>query len=660
MNAAVAVIGESDLADRVCAELSGLCRIIRCADFKQDMPEATDLALVLHDAWHPSVHREAEDVLQSAGIPWLRGFVAFGEGVLGPLVRPGMPGCSRCADMRHLIAGRDRREIWGLQQQLAETGGIRRDVWASRSGLAYMALLLAAESQKLLQGERSRLEENMIFIDMKTLSGASHCFLPDPQCPVCGRLPADSAEGARIVLQPSPKLGGGSYRSRSLKDLRDPLLKDYLDYKTGFLNSKMFDLVSPFADVNVNLPMFALDEAAAGRTHSYAESELTAMMEGLERYCGMAPRGKRTVVMDSYRNLLNRSINPADRSMDTFVLNPASVGLYTKEQYERPGFPYPPFDPDLPMEWVWGYSFMREAPVLVPQILAYYNAGSTNGFVYETSNGCALGGSLEEAIFYGMMEVVERDSFLLTWYAKLPLPRLDLASSGDTELELMVNRLQTVAGYDTYVYNATMENGIPSVWVIAKNKKPSDRLHLICAAGAHPDPVKAVKGALHELSGMMLTLDEKFAAGRELYERMVHEPSLVREMEDHSMLYGLPQMEERLQFLLDENRPLRTFAEQFKPAPGHSDLTDDLKEMLKTFRRLQLDVIVVDQTTPELRRNGLSCVKVLIPGMLPMSFGYDLTRLTGLNRVLTVPAQLGYAERPLRKEQLNPHPHPFP
>lgn len=363
--------------------------------------------------------------------------------------------------------------------------------------------------------------------------------------------------------------------------------------------------------------------------------------------------------MDSYRNLLNGSINPADRNMETFVLNPASVGLYTKEQYERPGFPYPPFDPDLPMEWVWGYSFMREAPVLVPQILAYYNAGSTNGFVYETSNGCALGGSLEEAIFYGMMEVVERDSFLLTWYAKLPLPRLDLASSGDTELELMVNRLQTVAGYDTYVYNATMENGIPSVWVIAKNRKQSG-LHLICAAGAHPDPIKAVKGALHELSGMMLTLDEKFASGRELYERMVHEPSLVREMEDHSMLYALPQMEERLQFLLDENRPLRTFAEQFKPAPGHSDLTDDLKDHLRTFRRLNLDVIVVDQTTPELRRNGLSCVKVLIPGMLPMSFGYDLTRLTGLNRVLKVPALLGYADRPLRREQLNPHPHPFP
>jgi ribosomal protein S12 methylthiotransferase accessory factor len=171
-----------------------------------------------------------------------------------------------------------------------------------------------------------------------------------------------------------------------------------------------------------------------------------------------------------------------------------------------------------------------------------------------------------------------------------------------------------------------------------------------------------VKSAIHELSGMMLTQDEKFEANREEYVRMFHDPSLVRGMEDHSMLYSLPQAEERLGFLLNENRPLRTFEEEFSRAraPRNADLTDDLLGILQIFCRLQLDVIVVDQTTPELTRNGLYCVKVLIPGMLPMTFGHHLTRVTGLERVLKVPAKLGYAKRPLSQEQLNPHPHPFP
>jgi ribosomal protein S12 methylthiotransferase accessory factor len=644
---AIAVFGDGMLAELVCRELAGLCEIERLADFKAGVPEAADFALVLHDAWHPSVHREAEEALRTAGIPWLRGFIAFGEGVIGPLVRPGKPGCTGCADTRRLMAGRDRKEMWALQQRLAAAVPIPRDAWASRTGLLQMAHLLAAESQKVLQGERSRSEERMLCIDLKTLKCASHFFLPDPLCPVCGRLPDDSQALARISLQPSPKIGGSGYRCRSLEDLKKVLAADYLDYKTGFLNGKMFDLVSPFADVSVNLPMFDQNEAAAGRTHSYAESELTAIMEGLERYCGMAPRGKRTVIRDSYRNLTDRA------------LDPVTVGLYAKEQYEQPGFPFKPFDPDQPIDWVWGYSFLQVRPIMVPQLLAYYSSSCGPGFVYETSNGCALGGSLEEAIFYGIMEVVERDSFLLAWYAQLPLPRLDLRSAGDQELELMADRLKAVAGFELFLYNATMENGIPSVWALAKNRKAKG-LNLICAAGAHPDPVRAAKSAVHELSGMMLTLDEKFEANREEYVRMFHDPSLVRGMEDHSMLYSLPEAQDRLQFLLADNRPLRTFAEEFKRMPNHPDLTEDLKGIVQVFRRLNLDVIVVDQTAPELKRNGLYCAKVLIPGMLPMTFGYHLTRLTGLERVLTVPAELGYAKKPLLREQLNPHPHPFP
>jgi ribosomal protein S12 methylthiotransferase accessory factor len=204
-----------------------------------------------------------------------------------------------------------------------------------------------------------------------------------------------------------------------------------------------------------------------------------------------------------------------------------------------------------------------------------------------------------------------------------------------------------------------MEHGIPSVWAIAKNRKQKG-VNLICAAGAHLDPIRAVKGAVYELAGMMLTLDEKFEANQEKCVRMFHDPSLVQQMEDHSMLYGLPQSQERLNFLMNEGRPLRTFDEEFKWRVKHADLTDDLQDILQVFRRLSLDVIVVDQTTPEIMRNGLYCVKVLIPGMLPMTFGYHLTRLIGLERVLRVPMELGYVKQQLTLEQLNPHPHPFP
>ncbi|WP_199426690.1 TOMM precursor leader peptide-binding protein [Thermaerobacillus caldiproteolyticus] len=647
MDTCVLIVGEGILADFVCEKLSVQYRVIRQIDFEEGVPKETNFALVLHDAWYPTVHYKAEEVLRSLGIPWLRGFVSFGEGVIGPLVRPSTSGCSQCADMRRLIAGYDRKEMWELQQRMAVQGGIQCDAWASRTGLLQMAHLIVTETQRVLEGSRTYLEERLFLINLKTLKNSCHFFLPDPLCPVCGQLPDDSPAAARISLQSSPKISADSYRCRPIEDLKKVLVKDYLDYRTGLLNGKMHKFVPPFADVIVNMPLFIGDEGVAGRTHSYEVSELTAILEGLERYCGIEPRGKRTVIYDSYRNLEDKA------------LNPVKVGIHAQEQYERPDFPFKPFHPDRQMNWVWGYSFLQERPILVPELLAYYSLGCGDGFVYETSNGCALGGSLEEAIFHAILEVVERDSFLMTWYAQLPLPRLDLSSANDKELQLMVDRVRVVAGYDLYLFNSTMEHGIPSVWAMAKNRK-QEGMNLICAAGAHPDPIRAVKSAIHELAGMMLVLDEKLEANREKYEKMLRDPLLVQQMEDHGMLYGLPEAEERLQFLLDDHRPLRTFEEEFKWQTKNTDLTDDLQDILQKFRRLNLEVIVVDQTTPVTKRNGLYCVKVLIPGMLPMTFGHHLTRVTGLERVLRVPMELGYTKQPLTLEQLNPHPHPFP
>ena len=90
------------------------------------------------------------------------------------------------------------------------------------------------------------------------------------------------------------------------------------------------------------------------------------------------------------------------------------------------------------------------------------------------------------------------------------------------------------------------------------------------------------------------------------------------------------------------------------------DLSDDLREALKRFLDNGMDVIVVDQTTPEHRVGGFSCVKVLVPGSMPMTFGYHHRRTVGLPRLGSVPTLLGHRREPLAHKELNQHPHPFP
>lgn len=657
MNRPVLILGEGVLTDLV-HELLGppsvspagtpaTGRSMGPAGNLGPIPPATKLVVLLQDGWDPRVWEETQDILRQAQIPSLRGFVAFGEGIVGPFVQPDLPGCSRCADTRWLMAHSDRQGLWALQDRLAEAGGVKQDTWASRTGLLQMAYFIVMEVHKFLEGKQMSTLEHLFLFNLKTLKSQLHRFTPDPSCPVCSPVVADSPEAAVITLDANPKVSPDAYRVRRVEDLQPILREQYLDLRTGILNGKWQDLQSTFTGVVVNLPLYSGNEATSGRSHSYDDSELTAILEGLERYCGVMPRGKQTVVHDTAAHL------------GQMCLNPLSVGVHAKEQYHRADFPFLPFDEEREMPWVWGYSLCHNKPLLVPELLAYYSLGGREGFVYETSNGCAVGGSLVEAILHGILEVMERDAFLLTWYARLPIPRLRLDDVEDRELRWMAKRFEAVTGYDLLLFDMTMEHGVPCIWSMARNRNPVGA-RLICSAGAHLDPMRAAKSAIHELAGSFPDFGERYEAHRPMALKMLDDPSRVRDMAHHSVLYSLPEAEARLDFLLHQNRPSESFRSRFQPPVRNEDLTEDLRGLLQTLEALNLDVIVIDQTPPELKRHGLYCVKTLIPGMLPMTFGHHLTRLEGLTRVLTVPLKLGYAKRSLRMDELNPYPHPFP
>ncbi|WP_137789276.1 TOMM precursor leader peptide-binding protein [Bacillus sp. E(2018)] len=646
MTQKIILIGNGSLGNEVYQQLYETCHISRFKTVEDADIKNEKLALVLHDSWNPAQHVKAEELFGNSNISWLRGFVFFGEAHVGPLVQPDHPGCSQCADLRYFMTGQDRREHFQMKDYQFAKQDLPRDLWATNLAINQTAALICDEVERFLHDRTAHTHEHVYLMNLQTFKLSKHFFLPDPYCETCGDISLDTDDHAKISLQSSPKVAPDVYRCRSIDELQNVLSRDYLDTRTGLLNFKRYDLISPFADTVVNLPLLSGNELNAGRTHSYMHSEQAGILEGLERYCGYAPRGKQTIVYEPYNKVKKVAIDPT------------SIGTHSQKQYSQPHYPFKPFDPDRSIHWVWGYSLSEDRPALVPETFAYYSMGGGEGFVYETSNGCAVGGSLEEAILYGIFEIVERDAFLMTWYGELPIPRLDMKSIDDSELQLMVQRIQHVTGFETQLFNATTENGIPSIWAMAKNTK-KDGLNLLCAAGAHLDPLRAAKGAVQELSGMLLNMEESFLKDRKKYEKMYKDSSLVRHMEDHSMVYGLKEAEKRLYFLLDK-RKVRDFEEEFKPVRQTTDLLEDLKSVLATFKKLNLEVIVVDQTGPELQRNGLHCVKVIIPGMLPMTFGHHLTRLQGLDRVLTVPMKLGYVKQPLSPDELNPHPHPFP
>ncbi|MCC3371565.1 TOMM precursor leader peptide-binding protein [Cohnella sp. REN36] len=641
----ILLVGDGLLAETANEALLRSYPIVRRRSVPVRLPKDVGLVLALDDEDRPEERARREEAFRGASVPWLGAYVVGDEGIVGPLVRPGVAGCARCASKRLETASQGREENVVRWMERNRYGAVRRDPRVSRWGLGMMGELAAAEAKRCLRSLPGRLEGRLQLIDLKTLAVAPHRYLPDPACPLCGERSDEQREDAVIQLRPSYRSDPSSYRTRPLDDLADALLRDYADERTGLTNARGANPTTPFCDVLVQVPTPAGNEVAAGRAHDYRQSGLVALMEALERYCGAAPR-ERARVRAPFETV-------ADRALD-----PRRVGLYSPEQYALPDFPYRPFDPQAELTWIWGYSLHREQPVLVPEQLASYSSGYGGGLAAEGSNGCALGGTEEEAVLYGLLELVERDSFLLAWYARLPVPELDPASTNDKELAFMLRRLRTIAGYDVRLFDVTLDTGIPAVCAIGLNRKPTGG-NVICAAGAHLDPVRAAKSAIMELAGHARYLDDMADVYPEDHAELAQDPELVVQMEDHALLYTVRGTEERLGFLLEKQAPLRSFAEAYPPRNVSLDLTEELRAVLQRLAACGLEAIAVRQSTEEVRRNGLHCVKMIVPGLLPMTFGHSMRRLADLPRLRSVPSSLGYSADPLDEAAVNPYPHPF-
>ncbi|GAA3116481.1 hypothetical protein GCM10020254_74100 [Streptomyces goshikiensis] len=86
----------------------------------------------------------------------------------------------------------------------------------------------------------------------------------------------------------------------------------------------------------------------------------------------------------------------------------------------------------------------------------------------------------------------------------------------------------------------------------------------------------------------------------------------------------------------------------------------DLERCVSAVTAEGFDVVVVDQTMPEQRKLGLHTVSVLVPGLLPIDFGWSRQRALGMPRMRTGLFTAGLRERALEPGDLNPAPHPFP
>lgn len=620
------------------------------------------------DIWSPRTIQEVNRRCLQAGVALLPVYTQLDECMIGPCVVPHEKGCANCAELRKLAATSVGSDHELFYQYLSEERTLpEAQPWLSSFSAAMVAALVEKEiTAYLLKAGQVQTERALLTLSLETLACSRHAFLPHPACPACGESVRDEPGLAIIDLHSCPKPDAFTYRMRQAGTSVEQILATYVDPRAGLVssfsveNNNLLPLVSSHLRAEVD----DTSETATGTgcTLHLEQSKRVSIMEVVERYAGLYPRGKRTMVQASYRQLVQQG---------QAALDPTRLGLHSQEQYEWYQHGHHcrslvPYHPDRACSWVWGYSFQNQAPLLVPEHCAYYGVPSSEenpAFVFDVSNGCALGNCLEEAIFHGIMEVIERDAFLLTWYAQIKAPRLSLASVTDPMIRLLIEHLQYHSGYTLHALNISLDHALPCLCLLGideQNREDMPKVHM--AAGSHPHPEQALVRALRELAAIMNIPAQFLRENRAMALEMLADGNLVQEMEQHPLVYYLPEAFDRLHFLC-HTQPPQTFQEAFEEfyrhPPERMDLRDDLESLIDYYLKRESDIIVVDQTAPEHLSCGLRCVKVLIPGMLPMTFGQYNRRIIGFERLHQLPFTLGYQDHPLTEAEINPHPHPF-
>ena len=337
-----------------------------------------------------------------------------------------------------------------------------------------------------------------------------------------------------------------------------------------------------------------------------------ALGEAIERYCGNAvPTGLPLSTFDE---------------LGVDAVDPEGLALYSPRQYASVGFPFVPFTRDLPVSWVPGRDLRSGAEVLVPLSLAYLDTNRpslrqppTNALCYA---GIATGETREQAERFALEELLERDASTVWWHS-------DAHALLVADAEGIVSLLDDPCADQRTVRLLVIpsEFGVPVLGAFVE-----DHAEGLIAFGTacRSDPREAATKALVEAFGLLQVTRQLASPESDIWRAVrlgeigAHTFKPFRAdrsyadafRSDYRDLVDLPAV---AQLYLDprmQGEPLDRLR------PSESVRFDDLPV---GSGDLELRAVSVDLTTPDVRKAGLTVVRVVVPGLYgnaPAAFPY--------------------------------------
>lgn len=368
-----------------------------------------------------------------------------------------------------------------------------------------------------------------------------------------------------------------------------------------------------------------------------------AVGEALERYsaCWIEPS---RLISGTERQLSNDGAS---------VLPTEALRIFTDEQLAEDGFDLIQPGPDTVMPWIESGEISSGRRVLIPAQLAYLTDIPGAPRIHtSTSNGLAFATEPYAALLSGMLELIERDAFMLTWYHQLTFPRIDTESH--PSLASFVQRHVTPTGLRVSAIDLSVFTGVPAVLAVARPADGGQGPIGVGASAALRPEVACVK-AMSEAIGSRSWAAQRVRSGSPSLVESDWFESIV-DFEHHIDLFSDPTMYEHLDFL-DASQEHRVIADiQGVHAPVGLAAVEALAGRLADRG---VTTYSVDVTSPDVREAGGFVIRAFSPDMQPLDVSHRY-RYLGHPRLRDT-AMLAAAGEPLRDlSSLNHIPHPFP
>lgn len=298
--------------------------------------------------------------------------------------------------------------------------------------------------------------------------------------------------------------------------------------------------------------------------------------------------------------------------------------------------------------WTRAIRLGDETAWAVPTDMAFFWSDAQARFCYDSSSGAAVGRTWEDAVMSGLVEVIERDAVLAVWHGSMTVPEIDVDSINDRTYQAMLRHLRR-QGLVIRAFYCPLSVGVPAVIAVCMD---TERTFLCVGAAAAPDPYVAVRKALREVMA-------DYPQSRLLASTRLSDAAAVRADGSgaaHRLSVTASELIDAAAFLLLLRKELLRVSD----IPGCPRLS--LVELVERLKAHGFYGYVVDFTQSYHQMVGLSAVKVIVPGLLPLEYIGQLTRALHMPRLrqqMTCFRALGLAP-PSSPPRLNLVPHPLP